>query len=55
MEEGIGTIALLQAMDKSLQTGQPIKVNDILKEYGLSHSPDVTVSNEATIHHSPHE
>lgn len=35
LEEGIGTIALLQAMDRSLQTGQPIKVNDILKEYQL--------------------
>ena len=48
MHEGIGTIALLQAMDKCLQTGQPIKVNDILKEYGLSHSL-------ITTHHSPHE
>ena len=35
IKEGIGTIALLQAMDKSLQTGAPVKVNDILKEYGL--------------------
>ena len=26
MKEGIGTIALLQAMDKSLQTGKPIKI-----------------------------
>jgi predicted dehydrogenase len=35
MKEGIGTIALLQAMDKSLQTGKPVKINDILNEYGL--------------------
>ena len=33
MKEGIGTIALLQAMDKSLQTGKPVKVNSILDEY----------------------
>jgi predicted dehydrogenase len=35
LQEGIGTIALLQAMDKSLQTGMPVKVKDILDEYGL--------------------
>lgn len=35
MKEGIGTVALLQAMDKSLQTGMPVKVKDILKEYNL--------------------
>lgn len=35
MQEGIGTVALLQAMDKSLQTGIPVKVADILKQYGL--------------------
>jgi predicted dehydrogenase len=35
MEEGIGTIALLQAMDKSLQTGMPVKIKSILGEYGL--------------------
>jgi predicted dehydrogenase len=35
MKEGIGTIALLQAMDKSLNTGSPVKVQDILNEYGL--------------------
>jgi predicted dehydrogenase len=47
LKEGIGTIALLQAMDRSLQTGMPVKVKDILNEYGLSdllHSP-------FTIHH----
>ncbi len=35
MKEGIGTIALLQAMDKSLETGRPVKVNDVLEEFGL--------------------
>ncbi|HUC79321.1 MAG TPA: Gfo/Idh/MocA family oxidoreductase [Flavisolibacter sp.] len=35
IKEGIGTIALLQAMDRSLQTGMPVKVQDILNEYGL--------------------
>jgi predicted dehydrogenase len=35
LKEGIGTIALLQAMDKSLQTGMPVKVSSILSEFGL--------------------
>ena len=35
LKEGVGTIALLQAMDKSLQTGAPVKVKDILTQYGL--------------------
>lgn len=35
MKEGIGTVALLQAMDRSLQTGKPVKVQDILTEFGL--------------------
>ncbi len=35
LKEGIGTIALLQAMDRSLQTGAPVKVSEILKVYGL--------------------
>ena len=35
MKEGIGTVALLQAMDKSLQSGIPVKVKDILKEYNI--------------------
>jgi predicted dehydrogenase len=35
LKEGIGTIALLQAMDKSLETGMPVKVSEILKTYGL--------------------
>jgi len=37
LNEGIGTVALLQAMDRSLQTGIPVKVADILEEYGLNH------------------
>ncbi|MCC6759782.1 MAG: Gfo/Idh/MocA family oxidoreductase [Chitinophagaceae bacterium] len=35
MQEGIGTVALLQAMDKSLKTGTPVKIADILKQYNL--------------------
>ena len=35
LKEGIGTVALLQAMDKSLQTGLPVRIKDVLKEYGL--------------------
>jgi len=36
IKEGIGTIALLQAMDRSLQTGKPVKVDDILTEFDLT-------------------
>ena len=35
INEGIGTVALLQAMDQSLETGRPIKIQDVLNEYGL--------------------
>jgi predicted dehydrogenase len=35
LQEGIGTIALLQAMDRSLQKAVPIKVKDLLAEYGI--------------------
>jgi predicted dehydrogenase len=35
VKEGVGTIALLQAMDRSLQSGKPVKINDILAEYGV--------------------
>jgi predicted dehydrogenase len=35
MKEGIGTVALLQAMDKSLQTGMPVKIKTILDEYNI--------------------
>ncbi|WP_121811187.1 Gfo/Idh/MocA family protein [Mucilaginibacter kameinonensis] len=36
IKEGIGTIALLQAMDRSLQTGKPVKVDEILTEFNLT-------------------
>lgn len=35
LEEGIGTIAVLMAMDKSLETGTPVFIKDILNEYGI--------------------
>jgi len=35
IQEGIGTVALLQAMDKSLQTGLPVKIADVLAEFNL--------------------
>ena len=36
LKEGIGTIAVLQAMDRSLTTGQPVKIIDILNEHNLA-------------------
>ncbi|MCF8339373.1 MAG: Gfo/Idh/MocA family oxidoreductase [Chitinophagaceae bacterium] len=36
MKEGIGTVVLLQAMDKSLQTGMPVKVSALLEEFNLT-------------------
>lgn len=35
ISEGIGTVALLQAMDQSLQSGSPVRISDILIQYGL--------------------
>lgn len=35
MKEGIGTFALLQAMDKSLKTGTPVKVKSLLEEHQI--------------------
>lgn len=35
IREGIGTVALLQAMDQSLRTGVPVKVQSILDRYDL--------------------
>lgn len=35
IREGIGTVALLQAMDRSLSTGRPVRVRDVLVEHGL--------------------
>jgi len=46
MIEGIGTIALLQAMDKSLQTGKPVKITDVLNEFGLAN-----ILSEKLVHH----
>ena len=37
MKEGILTIALLQAMNKSLQTGKPVTIKEILEAYNLTH------------------
>jgi predicted dehydrogenase len=36
IKEGVGTVALLQAMDRSLKTGLPVKIADILADYKLS-------------------
>lgn len=36
IKEGIGTIALLQAMDRSLSTGKPVKIDEILAEFNLT-------------------
>lgn len=35
LKEGIGTVAVLLAMDRSLLTGRPVKVDEILSVYGL--------------------
>jgi predicted dehydrogenase len=39
MKEGIITIALLQAMDESLKTGKPVKVEEFLSRYNLQKLP----------------
>jgi len=36
VKEGVGTVALLQAMDHSLKSGKPVKINDILTEFGVA-------------------
>jgi len=36
IKEGIGTIVLLQAMDRTLQIGVPVKLDDILTEFNLT-------------------
>jgi predicted dehydrogenase len=36
LKEGIGTVALLQAMDKSLQTGKPVQLKEVLNDFGLT-------------------
>lgn len=35
LKEGIHTIGIMEAMSRSLETGKPVKVADILKEYNL--------------------
>lgn len=35
LKEGIGTIALLQAMERSLELGAPVKVSEMLKQHNL--------------------
>ncbi len=36
IKEGVGTVALLQAMDQTLKTGMPVKIADILKANNLT-------------------
>jgi len=36
LKEGIGTVALLQAMDQSLQTGKPVKIADVLSAHNIN-------------------
>ncbi|UAY56192.1 Gfo/Idh/MocA family protein [Arachidicoccus terrestris] len=35
IREGIGTVAVLQAMDQSLKTGLPVRIDSLLEKYGL--------------------
>lgn len=37
IREGIGTVALLQAMEQSLETGKPVRVHEILEKHQLTH------------------
>lgn len=36
LKEGIGTVALLQAMDKSMEIGLPVKIDEILKANNIT-------------------
>ena len=36
LKEGIGTVAVLLAMDESLKTGLPVKIDDILHRYNIT-------------------
>jgi len=45
LREGIGTIALLQAMDRSLQTGKPVRIKNVLNEFGLLESAQQKIVN----------
>jgi hypothetical protein len=33
--EGIGTVGLMTAMERSLETGKPVRVQSVLEEHGL--------------------
>lgn len=35
LEEGIRTIAVMEAMDRSMKTGRIIRIDDVLREYGV--------------------
>jgi len=35
LKEGIGTVAVMQAMDLSMELGRPVKIKEILEKYGL--------------------
>ena len=35
VREGVATVALMQAMEESTQTGRPVKVRDVLAKHGL--------------------
>jgi predicted dehydrogenase len=35
IEEGIGTVALMTAMERSLQTRKPVTIDSVLREFGL--------------------
>jgi predicted dehydrogenase len=50
LREGIGTIALLKAMDKSLETGVPVRVGDILDQYGLSELLHASAVAQTPVH-----
>ena len=36
IREGVGTVALLQAMDQSLKTGRIVKISEILQDQNLN-------------------
>jgi predicted dehydrogenase len=40
MKEGIGTIAVLQAMDLSMKAGRPVKVKEVLNDFALANDID---------------
>lgn len=47
--EGLVTVAVMTAMERSLQTGQPVRVQPILDEYGLS---DISLESESELSRS---